>query len=384
MGAGLTRRPLTARALNRATLARQLLLERERLDASEALRRVVALQAQEPASPYVALWNRISGFDPADLDRAFADRAVVKTTLMRVTLHAVTATDYPTFHEAMQPTLRAARLHDGRFTRTGLSKEDADDVVVALLPFLDRPRTNAEVEAFLRERLGPLPEPGVWWARRQCGPFVQAPTGGPWAFGPRPSYVAAPDQARPGDEAASLQQLVLRYLEGFGPASIQDVAQFALVHRTRVREAIAALDGRIERHEGPDGGELFDVPGGLLPPDDVPAPPRLLAMWDSILLAYADRGRIIPPDFRRHLIRSNGDVLPALLVDGYVAGAWRAIEGRIEAAAFRPLADGEWQGVAAEAEGLRAFLAVRDPAPYRRYARWWAALPDVDLRVLAG
>ena len=108
--------PLTARGLNRATLGRQLLLRRRKLDVVEAVHRVVALQAQEPASPYLALWNRVVDFDPRALDRAFTDRTIVKTTLMRTTMHAVTASDYPAFDEAMQRSLRAARLNDRRFT----------------------------------------------------------------------------------------------------------------------------------------------------------------------------------------------------------------------------------------------------------------------------
>ncbi|MFD9950906.1 DNA glycosylase AlkZ-like family protein, partial [Nonomuraea sp. NPDC059022] len=123
---------LTMRRLNRATLARQLLLRRERLPAAEGVRRVVALQAQEAASPYLALWNRLEGFDPADLDAAFATHEVVKSTLMRITLHAVHAGDYPAFHNAMVASLRAARLGDRRFTGAGLSVADAD----ALLPHL--------------------------------------------------------------------------------------------------------------------------------------------------------------------------------------------------------------------------------------------------------
>jgi hypothetical protein len=134
---------LTARQLNRATLARQLLLRREALDVVGAVRRVVAMQAQEPASPYVALWNRLAGFEPAELDRAFADQSVVKTTLMRITLHAVHSDDYPAFRSAMTRTLRAARLHDSRFTRTGLTNADADALLPEVLAFAAVPRTNA-------------------------------------------------------------------------------------------------------------------------------------------------------------------------------------------------------------------------------------------------
>jgi hypothetical protein len=376
---------LTARQLNRATLGRQLLLGREALDVGEAVRRVVALQAQEPASPYLALWNRVTGFDPADLDAAFAAGAVVKATLMRIALHAVGAADYPAFHEAMQPSLRGSRLNDRRFTGTGLVAADADALVPDLLAFTARPRMNADVEAWLAGRPGgPVPE-RAWWALRTYGPFVHAPTGGPWSFGLRPAYIAAREQVRARDPAAALRVLARRYLEGFGPASAADLAQFGMLQpRGRVRDALASLvaDGSAVTLEGPDGAELFDVPRGLLPPEDAPAPPRLLAMWDSVLLAYADRDRVIPPDYRRLVTRNNGDVLPTLLVDGCVAGVWRPAGGGIEATAFHPLPEETWGGLEAEAGALAAFLAGRDPAVYRRYAHWWEALPGAEVRLL--
>jgi hypothetical protein len=377
---------LTERGLNRATLARQLLLRREPLPVVDALHRVVALQAQEPASPYLALWNRIEGFDPADLDRAFADQAIVKATLMRVTLHAVEATDYPAFHEAMQPTLRGARLNDRRFRGSGLTPADADALLPEVLGYAAEPRTNADAEAWLDERIGETPKPGVWWAYRQYGPFVQAPTGGPWSFGQRPAYVAAREQRRSGDVEAAIGTLALRYLEGFGPASVEDVGRFAMLSRPLVRLAIAPLveSGAVRTLQGPNGKDLLDVRTGLVPAEDVPAPPRLLPMWDSTLLAYADRGRIVPAEYRKLVTRSNGDVLPALLVDGYVAGVWRPFDGGIEATAFHQLADEAWAGLEEEASNVIAFLSPRDPAPYRRYGRWYADLPAAEVRVLGG
>lgn len=282
----------------------------------------------------------------------------------------------------MQTTLRAARFYDRPFRRAGLSRADGDDLVPEVLAFAARPRTNADVEAWLDERLGEHPKTNVWRAFRQAGPFTHAPTGGPWSFGPRPTYVAARAQDRPGDPGASLRHLVRRYLEGFGPASIGDIAQFSLTSRASIRAAVHALAAGLVRYEGPDGGELVDVPGGLLPPEDSPAPPRLLPMWDSTLLAYADRGRIIPGDRRRIVIRTNGDVLPAILVDGHVAGVWRPVEGGIEATALQRLTDDAWEGLEAEARDLLAFLAGRDSAVYRRYSRWWTDLPGVEVRVL--
>lgn len=373
---------LTHRELNRATLARQLLLERTSIDVAGAVRQVVALQAQSPASPYLALWNRVADLDLADVDAAFSDAAVVKATLMRITLHAVHTDDYPAMHLAMQPTLRAARLHDRRFTEGGLSVDEADALVPVVLDFLAEPRTSADVEAWLDERRpsGRL----LWWALRHYAPARHAVTGGSWSFGTRPSYVAsALRPPTPGDREAAdeaLQVLVRRYLEGFGPATVADVAQFALVQRTRVKAALHGLADTVERLEGPDGLELFDVPGAARPPGDVPAPPRLLGMWDSILLAYQDRSRVIPREHRELVTRRNGDVLPTLLVDGLVAGVWRPADGAIEAAAFHPLPDETWDDLAREARALLTILAERDQKLYARYDHWWEKLPDLEIR----
>ncbi|MBW3620432.1 MAG: winged helix DNA-binding domain-containing protein [Actinobacteria bacterium] len=375
---------LSPRRLNRATLARQLLLRRAPVDVVGAVRRVVALQAQEPASPYLALWNRVDGFDPADLDAAFADGELVKAPLMRITLHAVDARDYTAFHEAMVASLRASRLHDRRYTSTGLTTADADAVLPHVVAFASRPRTKAEIEELLGEHVGAPPEPRLWWALRTFAPLAHAPTGGPWSFGPRPSFVAAPTVPARLDPGQALRRLVRRYLEGFGPASAEDIARFTLQRRTVVRETLRAMADELTTVEGPGGVELADVPGGELPDEDTPAPARLLGMWDSILLAYADRSRIIPDEHRREVIRRNGDVLPTLLVDGEVRGVWRPLEDGIEALAFERLTDETWDALAGEARGLLTLLAARDPAVYGRYGHWWSKLPGAEVRVLRG
>jgi hypothetical protein len=373
---------VSARRLNRATLARQLLLRREELDVVEAVRRLVALQAQEPASPYIALWNRLVDFDPTSLDRALIGHDIVKATLFRITLHAVTAGDYPAFHEAMQPTLRGARLNDRRFTSEGVSVADTEALIPELLDFASSPRRNAEVESWLEERFG-APRPRVWWALRHFGPFVHAATGGPWSFGPRPGYVGAPTRERPGDPAASVKRLVVRYLEGFGPATAQDIAQFSTMLRPPITQAIRSLGDSLISYDGPAGERLHDVPGGLLPPEDVPAPPRLLPMWESTLLAYADRSRVIPPAYRTVIARKNGDLLPTLLVDGLVAGVWRPVAEGIEATAFHSLTDEAWDGLQDEARRLVAFLDGRDPLVYGRYGHWWTkGLPSAEVRMI--
>jgi winged helix DNA-binding protein len=166
----------------------------------------------------------------AGRDAAFANQTVVKATLMRITLHAVHAEDYPAFHNAMLPSLRAARLSDRRFIDTGLSVAEADALIPELLEFTARPRTGAEVEELLRARLGDR-KPRVWWALRTFAPLLHVPSGGPWSFGSGWSFVAARTKLGPEAQDESMQRLVLRYLQAFGPASVQDFAQFTMLRR---------------------------------------------------------------------------------------------------------------------------------------------------------
>ena len=274
---------LTARQLNRSTLDRQLLLRREHIGVVDAIHRVAALQAQQAASPYIALWNRIDDFDPADLDAAFAGHAVVKATLMRITLHAVAADDYPGFHAAMVQSLRASRLYDRRFKGLGVSVADVDALIPELQEFGVRPRTKADIEALVESRLGVLPMPGAWWALRTFGPFLHATTGEAWSFGSRPSYRAAPTPVTPLEREEAIRYLLLRYLQAFGPASGPDAAQFSMLTRAITRDALRDMHrlGEVVRLGGPDDVELFDVPDAAPTDADAPAPPRLMAMWTA-------------------------------------------------------------------------------------------------------
>lgn len=373
--------PLTERQLNRATLARQLLLARADASVSDAMRQVVALQAQEPASPYIALWNRVVGFDPADLDTAFRRQQIVKATLMRITLHTVHVDDYPTLHAAMQGTLRAARYNDRRFLDTGVSPNDADSLMPHLAEYLSEPRSKEEIEAVVADRLSaPQAASWVWWALRQVGSFWHAPSSDPWSFGHRPTYVSTRLQEGEGSEDP-VHGLIRRFLRGFGPASAQDIAQFALLRQSTLRPALSEMSDLIEM-DGPDGRVLLDVSDGLIPNENAPSPPRLMAMWDSTLLAYEDRSRMIPERYRKLVIRRNGDVLPTVLIDGYVAGVWRPVEDGIEVTAFEPFDDDTWEELADEARPLLGMIAERDPKTYSRYGRWWAEMPDGNIRVL--
>ncbi|MEU3051378.1 winged helix DNA-binding domain-containing protein [Streptomyces sp. NPDC006984] len=375
---------LTARQLALATLDRQLLLERRPLDVAEAVRRVCALQAQEPASPYLALWNRVRDFAPEDLDAAFADGRIVKASLMRITLHAVHAEDYEPFRAAMLATLRASRLHDRRFAATGLAPEDADALLPDLAVYLRRPRTGAEVEQEVTARHGEHAH-RMWWALRTYAPIHHAPTGGSWAFGHRNAYRASPaaPAATGTDADAGVRHLLLAYLRAFGPASAQDFARFTLLTRSVIARAVRQLGDRVVQVAGSPRAPVLDVAGSGVPADDTPAPPRLLPMWDSTLLAHAVPGRLMPPEYRPFTVRRNGDVLPCLLVDGRVAGVWRAVGAGVELTAFHRLGRAAWRGLTEEAERLCGVLAARDHSVYRRYGHWWEkGLPHAEQRIV--
>ncbi|MFF2327178.1 MULTISPECIES: winged helix DNA-binding domain-containing protein [unclassified Streptomyces] len=377
---------LTARQLALATLDRQLLLERRRLDVADAVRQVCALQAQTPASPYLALWNRVEGFAPEDLDAAFTERRIVKATLMRITLHAVHAEDYASFHAAMVSSLRASRVYDRRFTSTGLAHNAADALLAELAGFLARPRTGVEVEEEITGRFGEHAH-RVWWALRTYAPIHHAPTGGPWSFTQPNSYLASP--ASPGsvpqEAGPGAQRLLLAYLRAFGPASAPDFARFTLLTRPVITRALDELGDQVVRVPGPGRAALFDLADASVPAEDTPAPPRLLPMWDSTLLAHAGAGRVVPEEYRPLVVRRNGDALPCLLVDGQVAGVWRATDGGLELTAFRKLGKTAWRGLTEEAEKLRALLSDRDPAVYRRYGHWWdKGFPGVESTFVKG
>jgi hypothetical protein len=329
------------------------------------------------------MWNRIAPFDPGEMDRAFAEYEIVKASLMRITLHAVHADDYTRFHQSVLYALRASRLNDRRFAETGMTVAEADALIPALIEFGREPRTKAEIEELIGDLLGGEVHPRLWWALRTYAPMTHAPFDGAWAFGRKQMFRTAPTLPERVDRVESTRALLTRYLRGFGPASRHDFGRFTMMAQVMVKEALEGMRDLV-RYEGPGGVELFDVPDGHVPDEDIPIPPRLMAMWDSVLLAYDDRSRVLPDEYRKIVIRSNGDVLPTILVDGRVAGVWRHIEGAIEATAFETLSAGDWEGLAVEAAGLLDLLADRDDAVYRRYARWWNRLPTGEVRRLPG
>ena len=324
----------------------------------------------------------MAGLEPDDVDRAFRAGSIVRGSLMRMTLHAVHAEQYPELHAAMRAMLRADRLGDPRYLVGTLTPETALALESKVIAFAAEPRTPVEIEAFLGDHLEDAAP--VWWALRTLAPLVHAPTGGPWSFATR--RFVAPPKYRDGDPGANaVAVLARRYLEGFGPATIADIAEFTRLPRGRIREALADARDLVELR-GPGRAPLLDVPGGApLPDESVSAPARLLPMWDSTLFAYEDRSRIIPPSLRRDVIRTNGDTLPTVLVDGFVAGVWRVIDTGIEVTALRPIPAGAWDELEGEAVSLIRFLGERDPKLYSRYRRWWERLPDaVERRILPG
>lgn len=368
---------ISERQLNRATIHRQLLSQRTPARPGEVLRQVLCLQAQDPAGPYLALWNRIVDFDAGELDAAFAAGSVVKASLLRLTLHAVHAQDWPWIHAAMLTSLRGSRLTDPRFLGTGLTAVEADRLLTEVAPFVATPRTSTEIKQFLDERLGRT-EPRLWWALKMYAPFHHAPTGGAWLFGTESSFVAAHTPAGPPDPTECASRLLRRYLAAYGPAELRDFAQFTMLRQPVARQAEADLGEQLQVLEGPNGHRLLDLATAELPDEDLPTPPRLLGMWDEALLAYVDRSRVLPDRYRPAVIQRNGDVLPSLLIDGYVAGNWRQVNHGIEVRAFHRLDRATWAAVGDEAAGLAALLAGRGASAGRRFDHWWEKSPAVS------
>ena len=369
---------LTRRQLNRATLARQLLLERAELDVVAATERIGGLQAQEPASPHIGLWTRLAGFQPADLDRALAARTVVKGTLMRSTLHIVSASDYLRLWPAIVPLMEGIRRQD--------RVQPPDPRRLAALQaraaaFTAEPRGLGELRDHLGASEGLAPDEVLWWIRRRVA-FAHAPSDVAWSFGRRPrvahalAWLGADDW--PASTEDALEHLVRRYLGAFGPATAADLSQWSGLAVGKVRPGIAAVDaaGDLRRFTDERGRELLDLDGLPLPDADAPAPPRLLPMWDSTILAFADRTRLISDEDRRVAVARNGDTLPTFTVDGVVAGLWWAkVEAggrtRIAIEPFRPpLARSDARALEHEAEQLSEVVAPLEPAVYSRYQRW--------------
>jgi len=338
-------RVLTLRELNRALLERQLLLGRRRLASPGAIERLCALQAQYSLSPYLALWSRVTGFRKEQLTRALEERKVVKSTLFRITLHMTSARDYPYFAAAWLP---AAQEMTPRVT-----VEKAAELSRKVYAAASRQVTHEQLEKIAAEEMGGR------WRVRTLAPLVHVPPSGTWGFHGRPELVVM--EAWLGVDLPTREQgakhLVRSYLASFGPATHQDLLRFAGVRIGDLRPGLEQLELRTFRDER--GRVLLDLPRGPLPDGDVPAPVRFLPKWDSSLLAYAppERTRILPEKFRSTVIRKNGDVLPTVLVDGFVAATWNVDKKRgLEIEPLRKLTKAERAEIDEEGERLVAFV----------------------------
>jgi hypothetical protein len=392
---------LSLRRLNRATLARQLLLDPADAPApprrstprglASVLERIGGLQAQEPASPFIALWTRLPDFDPGDLARALDARAVVKGTLMRSTVHLASAADYRSLAPLLLAGVGPARRTDRR--------RPPDPSRFATLRrriarYAAQPRNLGELRSHVGDLDGMTADEVVWWLRRSV-PFVHAPADVAWSFGRRPALVhvdawlgstpgeadpheAAADEAAAGEVSAT-ERLVRRHLGAFGPATIADVAQWSGLPVARLRPGVDALDaaGALRRFRDERGQALIDLVDAPLPAEEVPAPPRLLPMWDSTILAFADRARHMADDDRPAVVARNGDTLATFTVDGRIAGRWWAVHEqdrtRIEIDPFRPIPRAAARALEGAGERLAAFVAPHEPEVYARYRHWRSA-----------
>jgi len=306
----LTRAELTA-----ALAARQMLIERKPLAPAEAIGRLTPLQGQESPAPFVALAARLDGFNRNQLEAAIDSRDVVKTSIMRMTLHLAAGADFPAYAQFT----RQPRMRKWRPTYAHL---DEEGVVGDLTAWFDEPRTNTEIRQRVSRYDGVTPD--MWTPvifARTLLPLVQVPPSGHWKAIRQPQFVVDPRPLPTPAEAAT--RVLTRYLEAFGPASRRDIASWSGVPQRDFAGALASLP-TVSYHDE-EGRELLDLPGLPLPPASTPLPPRFLASWDQALLAYADRDRIIPPAVQPLRLTLSGDC--TLTVDGRVAASWKVKDG---------------------------------------------------------
>ena len=342
----MAERILTVRELNRTTLARQLLLEQKRLSPTAVIERLVGMQAQWPSAPYLGIWTRTTSFRRETLERALARGAVVKATLMRATLHLVTPRDYALIRAAMSET---------NFPwESPLAKRLAPSVRSLAAA---GPVTSSEALAHLESEHG-LSGVGTrraWRAARVAAHLLHHHETALWRARPEGRFVAL-DEPELHDPTEARAETFRRYLGAFGPATRRDLGAWSMMHVPEIDRALERLEP-LRRFRDERGRELLDVPRAPLPDPDTPAPARFLPKWDNVLLAWADRTRVLPERYRKAVIGANGDVAQTFLVDGFVAGRWRVDEGRVRIEPFATLARTDRREVEEEAVRLEAFLA---------------------------
>lgn len=343
-------RRLSERELNRALLSRQLLLERAELPVARAVERVGGLQTQYAPSAYVSLWSRLSGFERADLTKALERRAVVQGTLMRATIHIVSARDYPLLAQAIRESRREWWLRSQPNRTDARTLSGAARRVRSLLGRGPRRRTE------LLKDLGL--DSSTWNGLGMWVDLVRAPPSGTWDQRRADLYAAADDWLGPSDTTfeVGLEHLLRRYLGGFGPASVKDAAAWAGLPPSIVGAALERLPLRRFRDEG--GRELVDLPRAPLPDPETPAPVRFLPTWDATLLVHARRTQILPERFRSKVFSTKTPhSVPTFLVDGRVAGTWRYEGGRVLLEPFEAIPRAARRELDDEAERLAEFHA---------------------------
>jgi hypothetical protein len=353
---------LGPRQLNRATLARQMLLERRAVPVPEAVERLAGMQAQEPRPPFVGLWSRLQGFRREDLVEALKGYEVVRGPLMRSTLHLLSAADFATFRPALAPSLNVAVRALGSSAK-GLDSVDFLPAAVELLE--EEPRAYNDLRLLLAERFPEVNHRALGYAVRTQLPLVMVPTDDPWAF-PRVAKFALAEAGlgRPIPADGPPEAMIRGYLAAFGPASVADFVEWSGLKR--MKPAFEELRPALEVFVDENGRELFDVPGAPRPDPDTPAPPRFLPEFDSLVLAHADRSRLLADEHRPGLVTKNLRVKATFLQDGSVAGTWTVERKRGVAtlciAPFEPLPRKAAAELVAEGERLLRFGEGEDSA----------------------
>ena len=358
---------LSNRALARATLARQLLLERRRASAEETLETLVGMQAQLPNAPYVGLWTRLVDFDAADLSRLVRERRAVRMTLMRGTIHLVTARDCFRVRPVIQPALERDVYRNGTFGRERLEGLDVAAVLAAGRELVkERPLTNAQLRDELGRRWPDRDAASLAYAVRGMEPMIHVPPRGIWQrSGPIALTTVEAWLGRPVDERADLDATILRYLAAFGPASVADAQAWSGL--TGLRDAFDRLQPQLRAFRDEGGRTLFDLPDAPRPDPDTPAPVRFLPEYDNVLLGHADRTRFVADDLRRR-VAAEALSVGSVLIDGRAGGTWStATPGGKVTLTIRPVVplSGPAEAEVVE-EGLRLLTFMAPSASDRR------------------
>lgn len=348
-------RTLTQRELNRALLERQVLVERARMPLPQALERVAGLQAQYAPSMYIGLWSRLDAFERVALTRALRRRSVIQGTLMRSTIHLVSARDYWPFAVA----IRASRRESWRRShRKRVGELDMEAIAARVRSALDgKPRHRNELVGVVRP-YDPTGGAAVWNGVGAWIELVRVPPSGTWEHRRADVYAAAEDWLGPASATPDegIDHLVRRYLGGFGPATRADIADWAGLPAADVAPALERL--RLRRFRDERGAELLDLPRAPLPAADTPAPARFLPTWDATLLVHARRTGILPEEYRPLVFNTKTpQSVSTFLVDGSVAGTWREERGRVKVEPFEPLPHSARRELEDEAGRLERFLA---------------------------